>query len=537
MFAPASPGVCSVAGSTVTMLGAGACVLTADQAGNTMYQAAAQARLEVAIAAATPVLAWVQDLAKVYGEASFDLPDPRSTSTGAFTFTSTNPAVATVSGRTVTLVGEGTTVLVATQAAAGSYVAAEARVQLVVDARPDPTADGQVRGTNQAQVDASVLFAQTQMRNVQDRLRSIRTGGNASSTQLALAYAGSEGAPGMSVPVGGAPTASAAMPSLPQGWGVWLAGTATFGEAGRNGASGGAFDFNTGGITLGADRAIGEHALLGMAASWGRQGTDFDGTPSEVDADQASLAVYGLWRAGEHLFVDGMLASGQLDFDLARWSEVAGATAHATRGGDQWFGSLTFGYEHRAASGMTLTGYGRYDGHRADLDGYREHGLGTYDLAYGRQRVDNSALAVGLEGNHAFQGVRTTWRPFWTVEYRQALENQGDVSLNYVQRPLASDYSMAMRSYNDDMLALGAGLDLQWDSGWMFSVLLGHEQGRNSLRSNSIGLQVRYGGQAGSAPVYVDDDGLSQAGMDDCRRARGGGRNACEGGGPAGIAH
>ena len=515
VFASTTPAVCTVQGAAVTMLASGVCSLTADQAGDAAYQAAPQARLDVTIGAATPVLTWVEGFDKVVGDHDFDLPDPQSPSAGAFTFSSSDPAVATVSGRTVRLVGQGSTVLVATQAASGSYLAASVQVQLTVSARPDPTADRQVTGGLQAQVDAAARFAQVQQANIRDRLRQVRNGHNPSSTNLTLAYAGGERMPGLSVPVGQA--ATGAIPALPQGWGVWLAGTATFGRNGRNGSSGGAFDFNTGGITFGADRAVGEQVLLGMAASWGRQGTDFDGTPSKVEADQRSLAVYGLWRAGEHLFLDGMLATGRLDYTLARWSDAVGATAHASRDGHQWFGSLTFGYEHRSARGMGLTGYGRYDGHRSELDAYSESGLGQYDLAYGRQVVDNSALAAGLEGDHPFKGDRTSWRPFWTVEYRLALENQGNATMNYVQRPLGNDYALSMRSYNDDILALGAGMDLQLDSGWMFSLLLGHEQGRNNLRSNSIGLQVRYGSQPGAAPVYVDEPGL---GYEDRARGR-----------------
>jgi len=83
--------------------------------------------------------------------------------------------------------------------------------------------------------------------------------------------------------------------------------------------------------------------------------------------------------------------------------------------------------------------------------------------------------------------------------------------VNYVQRPTASDYVLAMRSYNDDALSVGAGVDLQFDSGWMVSLLLGHEQGRNNLRSNSIGLQVRYGsqsGQGGRGRSQVDANGI-----------------------------
>lgn len=505
-FASSTPAVCTVSGTTVTMLAAGTCGLTADQAGNAMYQAATQVRLDVNIAVGTPQLSWLGDLTRTQGEDAFELPAPHSSSPGAFSYASSNPAVATISGRTVTLVGEGTTVLVATQAATSNFAAATVQLQLTVNARPDPTHDGQVSGGLQAQVDASVRFAQVQGDNIRARLRQVRSGTNASNFNFALAYAGSQQSSGLTLPVGQA--AEAALPALPQGWGLWLAGTATFGKVGRNGRAGGGFDFDTGGITLGADRAVGENLLFGMAGSWGRQGTDFDGSPSKADADQRSLAAYGLWRLGEHLFVDGLLANGRLDFDLTRWSEPANASAQASRKGDQWFGSLTVGYEHRHANGMSVTGYGRYDGHRATLDGYREHGLGIYDLDYGRQRVDNSALAVGLEGSLSFKRERLNWRPYWSIEYRSALENRGDVAMNYVQRPQGSDYVLAMRSYNDDMLALGAGMDLQLDSGWMFSLLLGHEQGRNAMRSNSIGLQVRFGQQGASVPMFGEGDEL-----------------------------
>ncbi|PZU30208.1 MAG: hypothetical protein DI584_00320 [Stenotrophomonas sp.] len=501
-FASTTPTVCTVGGASVTMLAAGTCSLTADQAGNAMYQAAAQVRLDVTVAVAIPQLSWLDVITKVYGEPTFELPEPQSSSTGAFSFTSSDPAVATVSGRTVTLVGEGTAMLIASQAASGSYAAASVQLQLTVSSRPDPTRDAQVSGGVQAQLDSTVRFAQVQSDNIRDRLRQVRGGSNDSNFNFALAYAGSQSASGLTMPVGRA--AEAALPALPEGWGLWLAGTATFGSAGRGGRAGGGFDFNTGGITLGADRAVGEDVLLGMAGSWGKQGTDFDGTPSKVDADQQSLAVYGLWRLGEHMFVDGMLANGRLDFDLTRWSETVAASAHASRKGDQWFGSLTLGYEHRSPSGISVTGYGRYDGHRATLDGYREAGLGVYDLVYGRQQVDNSALAVGLEGSLTFKRERLNWRPHWSVEYRSALENRGDVSVNYVQRPQGTDYILAMRSYNDDMFAVGAGMDLQFGSGWMFSLLLGHEQGRNATRSNSIGLQVRYGQQGASQSMYSD---------------------------------
>ena len=69
----------------------------------------------------TPILSNFSVPSKNLGDASFALTAPQSNSTGAFTYSSSNPAVATVSGTTVTIVGAGSTTITATQAATDSY--------------------------------------------------------------------------------------------------------------------------------------------------------------------------------------------------------------------------------------------------------------------------------------------------------------------------------------------------------------------------------------------------------------------------------
>ena len=58
---------------------------------------------------------------KFVGDAPFALTAPTTNSDGAFTYSSSNLDVATVSGTTVTLVGAGSTTITATQAATASY--------------------------------------------------------------------------------------------------------------------------------------------------------------------------------------------------------------------------------------------------------------------------------------------------------------------------------------------------------------------------------------------------------------------------------
>ncbi|MES2671912.1 MAG: autotransporter domain-containing protein [Pseudomonadota bacterium] len=500
VFASTTPAVCTVSGNTVTMVTAGSCSLTANQAGDASYSPAPQATLVVSIGLATPTLSWIPNQVKIFGEPAFDLPNPTSNSTGAITFSSSNPAVATVSGRTVTIVGDGVTTLVATQAAAGSYAQATISATLTVDDRPDPTRDPSVVDSLQAQVDASVRFASAQQTNIRDRLRQQRhAGAQSSSNGLSLNLTnGSGGALSLSA----GQMAPGGKLSLPEGLGLWTAGTITAGERdARSGLSDG-FDFRSDGITVGADWRIDDRFLFGVAGGFGWSNTDFDDPRSALDGEQHSVSVYGLWRQGEHFFVDGVLGWGRLDFDIRRWSSTAGAAALATRDGDQAFGSLTVGYEHRT-DGMSLTGYGRVDASRTRLDAYRETGLGIFDLAYGDQTVENNSFAVGLEGNYLFQGRNSFFRPYWMIEYRDAFENQGDVALNYVVSPRSTDYALGLRSYGDNALTYGGGLDIDIASSWRLSVLFRREHA-SGTDASTIGLLLSFSPGARNGVANTD---------------------------------
>ncbi|WP_175485804.1 autotransporter domain-containing protein [Lysobacter sp. yr284] len=490
VFASASPAVCTVSGSTVTMLAAGNCALTADQAGNANYTAAPQVALQVLIGGATPQLSWIGDIAKTYGEAAFDLPNPSSNSAGAFTFASDNAAVATVSGRRVTIVGAGVATLTATQAATPNYLQGSISLVLTVSGRPDPTRDPSVVGGLQAQTDAAVRFATAQQSNINDRLRQQRyAGANRTSNGIALSYNTRAGG-GMSL--SGEQIAQIDGSRLPQGWGLWTAGTVSNGQRDRNARSDG-FDFQSDGITVGADWRIGERFLLGVAGGYGWNDTDLDDGRSKLEARQRALSLYGLWRPSERWFVDGTLGWGRLDYDIRRYSATAGAIATADREGDQVFGSLTAGYEHGSASGLLLTGYGRLDGSRTKLDGYRETGLGIYDLNYGSQTVENSGAALGLEGSFPILTTRgNVFRPYWTIEYRQALEDRSDVRLNYVILPAASDYLLRLRSYGDNALSYGAGLDMELAQRWRLSLLLRRQHASGLDAGTSFGLLLSY---------------------------------------------
>lgn len=74
--------------------------------------------------------------AKFIGDAPFAITPPTSNSSGAFSYSSSNLNVATVSGNMITIVGGGTTTITATQAAAAPFAAGSITANLVVSVAP-----------------------------------------------------------------------------------------------------------------------------------------------------------------------------------------------------------------------------------------------------------------------------------------------------------------------------------------------------------------------------------------------------------------
>lgn len=117
----------------VTITGVGVTTLTATQAATDNYGSASTDVL-LTVGRGTPTLGNFVLPAKNFGDAAFSVTAPASTSTGAFSYASSNPSVATINSSTglVTLVGVGTSTITATQAATIRHTSATITSTLTV---------------------------------------------------------------------------------------------------------------------------------------------------------------------------------------------------------------------------------------------------------------------------------------------------------------------------------------------------------------------------------------------------------------------
>ena len=123
-FASLTTPVCTVSGTTLTLVAVGTCTIRASQAGNANYLAAPNVSQSFSVTSLTPqTIVFAALVDRVLGAAPFTVSATASSGLPV-TFASLTAPVCAVSGNTVTLVAVGTCTIRASQAGNASYAAA-----------------------------------------------------------------------------------------------------------------------------------------------------------------------------------------------------------------------------------------------------------------------------------------------------------------------------------------------------------------------------------------------------------------------------
>ena len=137
-YISSNPNVATISGSTVTITGVGTSTITASQAGNATFNPATDVAQTLTVNKGDQTITFGTLSPKVVGDASFDL-TAASSSSLAVSYASTNTAVATMSGKTVTIVGAGNTTITASQGGNANYNAASDVTQILTVSKVNQT--------------------------------------------------------------------------------------------------------------------------------------------------------------------------------------------------------------------------------------------------------------------------------------------------------------------------------------------------------------------------------------------------------------
>ena len=140
-YTSTTPAVCTISGTTVTMLSVGACTITASQAGNASWQAATPVSQSITINQGTQAINFGAQPSQTYASGGTFTLNPVATASSGLpvSYTSATPTVCSISGTTVTMLSAGTCTITASQAGNASWQAAAPVSQSVNVTVPVPT--------------------------------------------------------------------------------------------------------------------------------------------------------------------------------------------------------------------------------------------------------------------------------------------------------------------------------------------------------------------------------------------------------------
>lgn len=133
LYGTETPAVCTVSGTTVTMVSAGLCTLTADQAGNDDYLAAPRQTQSFTINPGPQTITFPAQPTRVFAPGgTFPVNPPATASSGLpVSYSVTTPAICSLAGTTVTMIATGTCTIAANQAGNVNFLAAPTVTQSV----------------------------------------------------------------------------------------------------------------------------------------------------------------------------------------------------------------------------------------------------------------------------------------------------------------------------------------------------------------------------------------------------------------------
>jgi outer membrane autotransporter protein len=242
-----------------------------------------------------------------------------------------------------------------------------------------------------------------------------------------------------------------------QGTGLWLGGSLNFGTRDNTGDSNG-LRFTTDGLTVGLDHRFNDKLALGASVGYARDKTRIGEDGSHSHSHGTSIAIYGSYSPVRNIFIDGLLGYGGLSYDSQRYVAAVTDFARANRKGNQWFGSIAAGYEHRQ-DGFLLSPYGRLDFGIDRLKRVTETGAGPNALTYHDQTLRSLDLSLGLRAETAHQANFGWVVPRLRVELRHAFEGDRTATIGYADQPAGPLYSAAGLTSNHNWVLVGFGSD------------------------------------------------------------------------------
>ncbi len=283
------------------------------------------------------------------------------------------------------------------------------------------------------------------------------------------------------------------------GWNLYINGMINVGKKDETSRED-SFDFDSLGITAGADIQINETSLLGIGLGYTQNNTDLSGDDGEANSDVLSLSLYGTQYLNHDIYIDAILTVGQSDYENERTISFANNLLNDTLSSDSegWQSSLSLGIGkdfNIADSGKIISSYLRVAYSDINIDGYTEtsKNASALELSVNKQEINSLASTLGIQYSDTLNFSHGVWSPQIIAEYHHEFKDESrTIDARYVNDPFGdSFFNIATDDADKDYFTLGLGASAILANGQQFFLFYETTLGLANITNNLITLGYR----------------------------------------------
>jgi uncharacterized protein with beta-barrel porin domain len=293
--------------------------------------------------------------------------------------------------------------------------------------------------------------------------------------------------------------------------GVFATGRVILGDKDETSESDG-YDFQTTGLTVGADYRLTEALVLGGAFGYSYYDVDFDSTPrspsgQDLDSDTYAFSAFGTYAFDFGLFADVIGTVGWADFDSKRKIFILNNNPNnAFNGNDisrtadgsfdvfQYGIAARVGYDYtlEQVDGLTVTPIAGVEYLRAEIDGYTEKGAQGLNLEYDDFDAKSLTSNLGLEANYAISTGIGIVTPGINGRWVHEFENDEGPDVAYANDPTGlSKFKVSADKVDEDYGVVGTSVATQFAGGWAAFVDYAAPVGLDNFTVHQINFGLR----------------------------------------------
>lgn len=281
--------------------------------------------------------------------------------------------------------------------------------------------------------------------------------------------------------------------------GLFINGIGTLGNREQTGNTPG-FDFDSAGLTAGADYRFTDNFILGAAFGYAGLNTEFNNNAGKIDLNQYAISAYGTYYLPDGFYVDGLFSFAWNDFESTRnfdygftvGGQLERVVTEAKSNPDSTQFSISGGGGYEFARGpLSLTPYVRVNFIRTDIDGFTESRADGWGTRYDDQKIDSLTTQLGGQAGYA---VSTQWgvlSPQLIAEWLHEFKNDArSIPVRFIGDHTGTVFIVPTDKPDRDFFNLGAGVSATFARGvsafFYYEALLGYKDLERNLFTGGI---------------------------------------------------